>query len=158
MGLGTGLGSALIFDGVIAPLELAHLPYKKGKTYEDYLGARGLAKHGKKKWRLHVEEVCKLLKAGMQAEDLVIGGGDAKQLKEAPDGARLGDNANAFIGGFRMWESDGKTPGASAWAKPAVPRTRGATRKLVKKARKPAKEKLAGASVKLLKRAAKGQA
>ncbi|MDB4990307.1 MAG: polyphosphate glucokinase [Myxococcaceae bacterium] len=116
LGLGTGLGSALIIDGVIAPLELAHLPYRKGKTYEDYLGLRGLEWLGKKKWRAAVADVSKRLKAAMQAEDLVLGGGDAKHLKVAPDGARLGDNANAFIGGYRLWQNlEGADEGIRAW-------------------------------------------
>ena len=104
LGLGTGLGSALVVDGVVQPLELSHLPYKGGKTYEDYLGRRGLSRLGKRRWRREVLKVAELLKFGLQAEELVIGGGNAKKLKEIPRGARLGSNRNAFVGGFRLWE------------------------------------------------------
>jgi polyphosphate glucokinase len=116
LGLGTGLGSALVVDGIVVPLELAHLPYKKGKTFEDYVGLRGLEQLGKKKWREHVADVVEILRAAMQAEDVVIGGGDVKKLKALPVGARMGDNANAFIGGYRIWEGE-KPPAhqAQAW-------------------------------------------
>jgi polyphosphate glucokinase len=103
LGLGTGLGSTLIIDGVVEPMELAHLPYKKG-TYEDYVGARALEEFGKKAWRKHVEDVVESLIAALQPDDVVLGGGNAKKLKELPPLCRLGDNANAFKGGFRMWE------------------------------------------------------
>lgn len=103
LGLGTGLGSALIVDGVVQPMELAHLPYKK-RTYEDYVGLRGLEEFGKKEWRKHVEDVVECLIAAFQPDDVVLGGGNAKKLKELPPLCRLGDNANAFKGGFRMWE------------------------------------------------------
>jgi len=105
LGLGTGLGSALIADGVLEPMELAHLPYKKGRTYEDYIGLRGLKRLGKKKWRRHVSDVVTRLKAALGADYVVIGGGNAKFLKELPAGARLGTNANAFRGGFRLWQA-----------------------------------------------------
>jgi len=104
LGLGTGLGSALIVDGVIEPMELAHLPYKNGRTYEDYVGLAGLKRLGKKKWRKHVFDVVKQLKAGLQADYVVLGGGNARLLKKPPPGSRLGDNANAFRGGFRLWK------------------------------------------------------
>lgn len=104
LGLGTGLGSALIVDGVIQPMELAHLPYRKGRTYEDYVGEEGLQRLGKKKWHEHVARVVGLLRAALVADDVVIGGGNSKMLDELPEGCRLGDNANAFVGGFRMWE------------------------------------------------------
>jgi polyphosphate glucokinase len=104
LGLGTGLGSTLIVDGILEPMELAHLPYKK-KTYEDYVGLRGLKKHGVHKWRRHVADVVKLLATALQVEDVVLGGGNVKKLKELPPGCRAGDNANAFLGGFRLWES-----------------------------------------------------
>jgi polyphosphate glucokinase len=104
LGLGTGLGSAMIVDGVLQPMELAHLLYKKGKTYEDYLGIRGLERLGKKKWRKHVAEVVELLKAALDADYVVLGGGNSKKLKTLPDGARLGSNSNAFLGGFRLWK------------------------------------------------------
>ena len=103
LGLGTGLGSTLIVDGVMQPMELAHLPYKK-RTYEDYVGIRGLEEFGKKEWRKHVEDVVECLVAAFQPEDVVLGGGNAKKLKALPPLCRLGDNANAFKGGFRMWE------------------------------------------------------
>ena len=105
LGLGTGLGSALIADGVLEPMELAHLPYKNGRTYEDYIGLHGLKRLGKKKWRRHVTDVVTRLKAALGADYVVIGGGNAKLLKELPAGARLGTNANAFRGGFRLWQA-----------------------------------------------------
>jgi polyphosphate glucokinase len=104
LGLGTGLGSAMIVDGLLEPMEVAHLPYKKGHTFEDYLGVRGLQRLGKKKWRRNVADVVEQLKTALEADYVVIGGGNAKQLKELPPGARLGDNSTAFIGGFRLWE------------------------------------------------------
>jgi predicted NBD/HSP70 family sugar kinase len=104
LGLGTGLGAATILDGIIGPMELAHLPYKKGRTFEDYLGERGLERRGKKKWRKSVEDVVQKIATALEVDDIVIGGGNARKLKTLPDGARLGDNANAFKGGFRLWE------------------------------------------------------
>jgi predicted NBD/HSP70 family sugar kinase len=105
LGLGTGLGSALIADGVLEPMELAHLPYKKGRTYEEYIGLRGLKRLGKKKWRRHVADVVTRLRTALGADYVVIGGGNAKFLKKLPEGARLGTNANAFRGGFRLWQA-----------------------------------------------------
>jgi predicted NBD/HSP70 family sugar kinase len=105
LGLGTGLGSALIVDGVLQPMELAHLPYKNGRTYEDYIGLQGLERLGKKKWRRYVADVVAQLKAALEADYVVIGGGNAKLLKDLPAGARLGSNANAFRGGFRLWQT-----------------------------------------------------
>jgi polyphosphate glucokinase len=104
LGLGTGLGSALIIDRVIAPLELAHLPYKKGRTFEDYVGLRGLKRMGKKKWQEAVEDVVSRLQAALVADSVVLGGGNAKLLKRLPPGARMGDNRNAFLGGVRVWD------------------------------------------------------
>ncbi len=104
LGLGTGLGSSMIVDGIVQPMELAHLPYKK-RTYEDYVGLRGLEEFGKKDWRKHVEEVVEVLVAALQPDDVVLGGGNAKKLKDIPPLCRLGDNANAFKGGFRLWQS-----------------------------------------------------
>ncbi len=104
LGLGTGLGTALIVDGIVEPMELAHLPYRKGRTYEDYVGLRGLKRLGKKKWRHHVYRVIEQLKDALQADYVVLGGGNARLLDELPDGVRLGDNANAFIGGIRLWQ------------------------------------------------------
>jgi polyphosphate glucokinase len=104
LGLGTGLGSALIFDGFLEPLELAHLPYKKGLTYEDYVGLRGLERLGKKKWRKEVADVTAQLKHAVEAEYVVFGGGNARLLKDLPKDTRLGDNNNSFVGGFRLWD------------------------------------------------------
>jgi polyphosphate glucokinase len=109
LGLGTGLGSAMIVDGVLEPMELAHLPYRKGKTYEDYLGLRGIERLGKKKWRKHVAKVVKKLKAALEADYVVLGGGNSKKLKSIPPGARLGNNGNAFLGGFRLWQKASKS-------------------------------------------------
>jgi polyphosphate glucokinase len=103
LGLGTGLGSTMICDGIIEPMELAHLPYKKA-TYEDYVGERSLEKRGKKKWRRLVADVVERLIAALEPDDVVLGGGNVKKLKELPKGCREGDNANAFLGGFRMWD------------------------------------------------------
>ena len=107
LGLGTGLGSAMIVDGIVEPMELGHLPYRKG-TYEDYVGIRGLERVGKKKWRHYVEDVVARLIAALEPDDVVLGGGNVKKLKELPPGCRAGDNANAFLGGFRLWEEAGK--------------------------------------------------
>jgi polyphosphate glucokinase len=104
LGLGTGLGSAMIVDGVVEPMELAHLPYRKG-TFEDYVGIRGLARLGKKRWRRRVADVVERLTAALGPDDVVIGGGNVRKLKEFPPGTRAGDNANAFLGGFRLWQA-----------------------------------------------------
>lgn len=104
LGFGTGLGTALVVDGVVEPMELAHLPYRKGRSYEDYVGLRGLRRLGKKRWRKHVLLVIDRLRTALAADDLVLGGGNAKFLKRLPPGARLGDNANAFKGGFHLWD------------------------------------------------------
>jgi predicted NBD/HSP70 family sugar kinase len=109
LGLGTGVGSALIAEGAIVPMEVGHLPYKKG-TYEDYLGARGLERLGKKKWRRHIDTCVARLISAFELDDVVIGGGNSKKLLKLPNGCRAGANANAFVGGFRIWEE------------PAVPR------------------------------------
>jgi polyphosphate glucokinase len=103
LGLGTGLGSALIVRGHIVPLEIGALSWGKS-TIEDHVGLRGLQKHGKKKWRKHVEMVVARLTSALLLDDVVIGGGNAKKLKEMPPGCRLGGNAFAFVGGYRMWE------------------------------------------------------
>lgn len=104
LGLGTGLGSAMIVNGRLEPMELGHLPYRKGKTYEDYLGVRGLERLGKKKWQHHVLKVVDELRAALCADEVVLGGGNSKRLTKLPLNTRLGDNENAFIGGFRMWD------------------------------------------------------
>src|SRR5208337_1280047 len=111
LGLGTGLGSTMVVDGEVQPMELAHLPYKKS-TYEDYVGVRALERVGKKKWRRRVEEVVSYLINALEPEDVVLGGGNAKYLKEMPKGCRAGNNANAFLGGFRMWQ-EGDRPRAA---------------------------------------------
>ena len=103
LGLGTGLGSALVYEGVLAPLELAHMPYRKGRTYEDYVGRRGYERMGRRKWQRHVEAVVAILKHGLQVEYVVLGGGEAKRLKGLPPDTRLGSNANAITGGLRLW-------------------------------------------------------
>jgi polyphosphate glucokinase len=105
LGLGTGLGSALIVDGVLEPMELAHLPFKKGKTYEDLVGDAALQRFGKKKWRRYVTDVVTRLQAALEADDVVVGGGNAKLLRSLPKGVRLGSNSNAFIGGYRLWKN-----------------------------------------------------
>jgi polyphosphate glucokinase len=94
----------MIIDGVVEPLELAHLPYKKGKTFEDYVGVRGLDERGKKKWRKSVTDVVERLRTALEPEDVVLGGGNAKLLEGLPEGTRLGDDLAAFTGGFRLWE------------------------------------------------------
>ncbi len=104
LGLGTGLGSTLIVDHAVAPMELAHLPYRKGKTFEEYVGVRGLETMGKKKWRLAVWDVVARLKAAMVADYVILGGGNARKVKRLPPGTRRGNNINAFIGGFRLWK------------------------------------------------------
>ncbi len=103
LGFGTGLGTTMIVDGTIEPMELGHLPYKKA-TYEDYVGARALRKRGKKKWRRHATRIIEELTAAMEPDEVVLGGGNADLLHELPPRCRLGDNENAFVGGFRMWE------------------------------------------------------
>jgi len=103
LGLGTGLGSTLIVEGIVEPMELGHLPYKKS-TYEDYVGNRGLQRRGKKKWRESVADVVSRLVAALEPDDVVLGGGNVRKLKQLPPGCRVGDNGNAFIGGFRVWD------------------------------------------------------
>jgi polyphosphate glucokinase len=119
LGLGTGLGSTLIVDGVVEPMELGHLPYKKS-TYEDYVGERGLERLGKKKWRRKVFDVVDRLVGALEPNDIVLGGGNAKILNELPPGCRLGDNANAFRGGFLMWENAPKSELPSVQLGPSV--------------------------------------
>ena len=109
LGLGTGLGSAMIVEGIVEPMELAHLPYKKG-TYEDYVGRLGLERDGKKKWRRHVADVVERLVDALQPDETVIGGGNVHNLKAMPIRCRQGENANAFLGGFRLWKDDRGVP------------------------------------------------
>jgi len=104
LGLGTGLGSAMVVDGDVEPMELAHLPYKKGRTYEDYVGERGLKRLGKRKWRENVHTVIAQLRAALEPDSVVLGGGNAEKLGPLPAGVKLGANANAFVGGFRLWK------------------------------------------------------
>lgn len=113
-GLGTGLGTALVMNGVAESREMAHLPYKNG-TYESYVGNRALKRLGKKKWRKHVEAIVNIFLTRIHADDVVLGGGNVKKLKKLPKGCRAGDNAKAFLGGFRLWEketSGARTPTA----------------------------------------------
>ena len=112
LGFGTGLGTAVVYDHIVEPMELGHLPYKKG-TYEDYVGLRGLKKHGKKKWRKYVADVVERMTLALEPDDVVLGGGNVKKLKKLPPHCRPGDNFNAFIGGFRLWNVEvGKGPSA----------------------------------------------
>ncbi len=106
LGLGTGLGSAVIFDGVLQPMELGHLPYRKEQSFEDYLGVRGLERMGPEKWERHVHLVVGILQAALQAEYVVLGGGNVKKLEALPDHTTRGDNTNAFVGGERLWAPD----------------------------------------------------
>ena len=106
LGLGTCLGSTVIVDGIMEPMELGHLPYKKA-TFEDYVGVRGLEKFGKKKWRRHVADAVQRLIAAIEPDDVVLGGGNVHKLNKLPPGCRAGDNSNAFRGGFRLWQERG---------------------------------------------------
>jgi len=105
LGLGTGLGSAMIVDGTIEPLELGHLPFRK-QTFEDYVSEHALKKHGKKKWQKAVFAAVEQLSAAMEPDEIVLGGGDVDELEELPQGCRRGENENAFLGGFRLWDPD----------------------------------------------------
>jgi polyphosphate glucokinase len=109
LGLGTGLGSALVVDGTVEPMELGHLPFRK-RTFEDYVGERGLTRLGRKKWRKAVDEAVARLVAALQPDYVVLGGGNAKDLDELPANARLGSNVNAFEGGFRLWRDGEPRP------------------------------------------------
>ena len=118
IGLGTGLGSAMIIEGHVEPMELGHIPYKKNMTYEDFVGQRGLKRLGLKKWRVEVAKVIDTFRRALQPEYIVLGGGNAKLVKALPPDVRLGDNANAFTGGFRLWEE-----AVPSWAKPPTEET-----------------------------------
>jgi polyphosphate glucokinase len=107
LGLGTGLGSAMIVDGIVEPMELGHLPYEK-RTYEDYVGARGLKRAGRRKWRRYVRDVVTRLVAALEPDDVVLGGGNVHKLRKLPPGCRAGENSNAFRGGFRLWKTAGR--------------------------------------------------
>jgi polyphosphate glucokinase len=108
LGLGTGLGSTLIINNVLQPMELAHLPYRHNRTYEDYTGIRGLKRLGEKKWRAHVTKIVEQLKHALQVDYVVLGGGNSKRFDAPPPDCRFGDNANAFRGGFRLWQHHSK--------------------------------------------------
>jgi polyphosphate glucokinase len=108
LGLGTGLGTTMIRDGVLIPLELAHLPYRKGKTYEEYVGVAGYKRLKKRAWRKHVLHIVDLFKTALVVDYVVLGGGNARHMKTVPKYVRIGSNANAFKGGFRLWEPAGK--------------------------------------------------
>ena len=103
LGLGTGLGATLIIDGVVEPTEVGHMPYKRGRTFEDYVGERGRRRRGNKKWRKAVTHVIDALKTVFEADYVVLGGGNAARMKKLPPDVRLGDNRNAFVGGLRIW-------------------------------------------------------
>lgn len=105
LGLGTGLGSALVAEGILLPLELAHLPYRHGRTYEDYVGVRGLDRLGRKKWTFHVHAVVAALRAGLQVDDVVLGGGQTKLLQTLPPDVRVIGNDAAIRGGLRLWQA-----------------------------------------------------
>jgi polyphosphate glucokinase len=107
LGLGTGLGATLIIDGVVEPTEIAHMPYKHGRTFEDYVGERGRKRRGNRKWRKSVRQVIADLKAALEADNVVLGGGNASLLKRLPRDVRLGENHNAIIGGLRLWQQAG---------------------------------------------------
>jgi polyphosphate glucokinase len=104
LGLGTGLGSTLIYEGTLIPTELAHLPYRDGESYESWVGNEGMHQLGKKRWRKHVLEIIDLFVAAFQVDYVVLGGGNARHMKDLPRYVRLGSNANAFKGGYRLWE------------------------------------------------------
>jgi polyphosphate glucokinase len=110
LGLGTGMGSAMIVDGRLEPMELAHLPYRKDRTYEDYVGLAGLNRMGREKWQKHVFAVVEIFRAALEPDSIVLGGGNAAKLTALPRGARLGRNLNAFAGGFRLWQEERGTP------------------------------------------------
>lgn len=130
LGLGTGLGTTMVVNGVMVPMELAHLPYRNG-TFEDYVGERALERDGKKKWRKSVVDVVARLKAALVPDDVVIGGGNIRHFKTLPPGCRAGDNLNAFAGGYRLWASAAKPPAVKptqpAAKKKAPARRRAAT-------------------------------
>ena len=127
LGLGTGLGSAMIVDGVVAPMELAHLPYKKGRTFEDYVGASALKRMGGKKWRRTVKDVVEQLSTLLEADYVVLGGGNARKLKRLPKNTRLGSNDFAFQGGFRLWHHAAASSASAPSSASAKNRRRGIT-------------------------------
>ncbi|MDQ2833312.1 MAG: ROK family protein [Acidobacteriota bacterium] len=124
LGVGTGLGCAMIFDGVVIPLEVAHLPYKKGLTYEEYIGLAGLERRGRRRWRKSVLDVIGLLQAAFVCDNVLLGGGNAKLMKDLPAHVVLGANSNAIDGGIKLWEKD-----AAAVSVPAAKKGAGAVGK-----------------------------
>jgi polyphosphate glucokinase len=117
LGLGTGLGSAMVVDGIVEPMELGHLPYRR-RTFEDYIGVAGHDRLGQKKWEQAVKDVVARLIAALEPEDVVLGGGNVKKLKRLPPGCRAGDNANAFVGGFRLWQKSKRRDRSTSRRKP----------------------------------------
>jgi polyphosphate glucokinase len=122
LGLGTGLGATLILDGTIEPMELGHMPYKHGRSYEDYVGAHGLERLGPKKWRKVVYEVIEQFKTAFEVDYVVLGGGNAERLKTIPKDARLGDNSNAMTGGLLLWQESDAPLVLSSDSRPRRPR------------------------------------
>jgi predicted NBD/HSP70 family sugar kinase len=120
LGLGTGLGSAMILDGELAPMELAHLPFKKGRTYEEYLGEAGLERLGRRRWQKEVFTVVDLLTAALEPDYVLLGGGNARKLSRLPEGVRKGDNEYAFLGGLRLWGVDAFQGPAAKPRRPAA--------------------------------------
>ncbi len=132
LGLGTGLGSALVIDGVLQPTELAHLPYRKGMTFEDYVGQRGYDRMGRARWRKHVAEVVRRLREALLVDYVVLGGGNVKSMDRLPPGCVAGSNANAFRGGLRVWATQ-----AARRRAPVRPTGRKAHRRTATKKRAP---------------------
>jgi polyphosphate glucokinase len=128
LGIGTGLGSALVVEGTVISLELAHMPYRNGKTYEEYIGLGGLERRGKKRWRKSVLDVIAVLRAAFVADYVLLGGGNAKLMKDLPEGVIVGANANAVAGGLKLWETPGTPPGTPQPAL-AAPRPPGRKKK-----------------------------
>jgi polyphosphate glucokinase len=118
LGLGTGLGSAMIVDGALVPMELAHLPYRKGRTFEGFIGEAGLKRYGKRRWAIYVNDVVERLVAALEPDYVIIGGGNVDKLEALPRKSRVGKNTNAFLGGFRLWESSSKIDGRRGARRP----------------------------------------
>jgi predicted NBD/HSP70 family sugar kinase len=131
LGLGTGLGSAMVLDGVLQPMELAHLPYKKRRTFEEYVGEAALERLGKKKWAKEVRRVVQVLVAALEPDEVVLGGGNAAKLGELLPGVRLGDNREAIVGGIRLWGGSGwpGLPPEGRVVPPTAPRRRARRRR-----------------------------
>ncbi len=111
LGLGTGLGTALIYNNFVLPMELGHLPYKKGQSFEEYVGQAALKQLGRRKWKDAVFDIVARLRAAFLSDYVVLGGGNVKKLDELPPACRMGDNRNAFLGGMRMWDEHATLPG-----------------------------------------------